>query len=164
MNTIVKKVTENGKSYWDGNGAYQKEFDALYEELVPPSGEAKTVVGELVRSISRLTYEYYNNGNQNACNFIYEEVYDEEDEDNWYEDIVDTEVSKFYQYFIDFIDRHGKIDRSTLGRIREIIRDCPTDEPSSKYYFDESNEQVYAELCDEVMYNILSGKIEDRKL
>ena len=164
MNTIVKKQTENGKSYWDGNGAYQEEFDKLYNELVPDSGEAKTVVGELVRSISRLTYEYYNNGNQNACDFIYEEVYDEEDEDNWYEDIVGAKVSKFYQYFIDFIDKYGKIDRSTLCKICEIIRDCPIDEPSSKYYFDESNKQVYTELCDEVMYNILSGQIEDREL
>ena len=59
--------TEKGKSYWNKNGAYQTEYNELYSKLVPDSGEADTIQGELIRSASRLTYDYYNNGN---CNVV----------------------------------------------------------------------------------------------
>lgn len=60
------KVTMLGKSYWNKDGAYQKEMDELYEALVPSMGEAETVHGELIRSVSRLFYDFCNNGNCNA--------------------------------------------------------------------------------------------------
>lgn len=60
------KSTKLGKSYWNNSGAYQKEYDKLYEKLVPSQGEAKTLNGELIRSASRLYYDYCNNGNCNA--------------------------------------------------------------------------------------------------
>lgn len=63
---MEKKQTPKGKSYWDGNGVYQKEYDALYERLVPVQGEANSVHGEMIRSISRLFYDFCNNGNGNA--------------------------------------------------------------------------------------------------
>jgi hypothetical protein len=68
LKTIImeKRITEEGKSYWDGNGAYQTEYDKLYEELVPSSGEADTVHGEMIRAASRLFYDYCNNGNCNV--------------------------------------------------------------------------------------------------
>ena len=54
------------KSYWDNEGQLQSEYDKLYEELVPASGKAKNLFGEVVRAVSRLGYEYLNNGNCNA--------------------------------------------------------------------------------------------------
>jgi hypothetical protein len=65
--TMEKKITESGKSYWNNNGAYQTEYDKLYEDLVPSRGEADTVHGEMIRSVSRLFYDFCNNGN---CNVI----------------------------------------------------------------------------------------------
>lgn len=67
-NTKIKlrqKYTEKGKSYLDGTGFYQKEFDELFKK-VPPEGSAKTVNIELIRSVNNLAYEYFNNGNGNA--------------------------------------------------------------------------------------------------
>ncbi len=56
---MEKQTTPIGKNYWRGNGIYQTEYDELYDKLVPSSGEAPTVHGELIRGISRLTYDYY---------------------------------------------------------------------------------------------------------
>ena len=64
---MEKLKTKHGNSYWNENGAYQKEYDELYEKLVPRSGEADTVHGEMIRAISRITYDYFNNGN---CNIV----------------------------------------------------------------------------------------------
>ncbi len=64
--TMEKKITESGKSYWNNNGAYQTEYDKLYEDLVPSRGEADTVHGEMIRSVSRLFYDFCNNGNCNV--------------------------------------------------------------------------------------------------
>jgi hypothetical protein len=63
---MEKLITEKGKSYWDDNGAYQNEYDKLNKELVPASGEADTVHGEMIRAIGRLFYDFCNNGNCNV--------------------------------------------------------------------------------------------------
>lgn len=39
-----------------------KRLDKLFTELVPLSGQAKTVEGEMVRAISRILYRYSNDG------------------------------------------------------------------------------------------------------
>lgn len=51
--------------YTDGSGQYQSEYDALWQNLVPKSGHAAILQGELVRLIGRLASEYYRNGNMN---------------------------------------------------------------------------------------------------
>lgn len=63
---MEKLITEKGKSYWDNNGAYQEQYDEIYAKLVPSSGEADTVHGEMIRAVSRLFYDYCNNGNCNV--------------------------------------------------------------------------------------------------
>lgn len=62
---MEKLTTESGKSYWNNNGVYQEQYDKLYESLVPSSGESDTVHGEMLRAVSRLFYDYCNNGNCN---------------------------------------------------------------------------------------------------
>ena len=46
--------------YWMGNGKYQKEYEELWERLVPSQGNAVTVAGELLRAVSRIYYRWYN--------------------------------------------------------------------------------------------------------
>jgi hypothetical protein len=48
--------------YWSDEGKYQKEFDALTEKLIPPSGKSTTIAGEAIRAANRLLYEYHNDG------------------------------------------------------------------------------------------------------
>ena len=49
-------------AYWNSKGEYQKEYDALWDKLVPSEGEAETIPGEVLRAISRIYYDRYNNG------------------------------------------------------------------------------------------------------
>lgn len=39
-----------------------ERIDALFEELVPASGKADTVAGEIVRAVSRIAYRWWNDG------------------------------------------------------------------------------------------------------
>jgi len=48
--------------YWNDSGKYQKEYEVLFDVLVPETGRALTVEGELLRCISRLYYDNFNNG------------------------------------------------------------------------------------------------------
>ena len=40
----------------------EEKIDELFEELVPASGKADTVAGEIVRAVSRIGYRNYNDG------------------------------------------------------------------------------------------------------
>ena len=42
----------------------QDQYNQLFSELVPPSGSAKTVGGEILRALSKLVYRYYNDGDR----------------------------------------------------------------------------------------------------
>jgi hypothetical protein len=51
--------------YHSDKGRYQQAYDRFWDELVPGSGQADTVQGELVRAIGRLASELWRNGNIN---------------------------------------------------------------------------------------------------
>lgn len=51
--------------YSKNKGRYEKEYRELWDSLVPQSGQANTIQGELVRVIGRLASECYRNGNAN---------------------------------------------------------------------------------------------------
>jgi hypothetical protein len=64
---------DTSKTYWNNNGAHQATYDRLVEAM-PMSGKCDTLAGELIRSASRLGYDFYNNGMGNntsgAVNFL----------------------------------------------------------------------------------------------
>lgn len=55
------------KSYWSKSGRHQRLYDRLYAKLVPDSGEAGSDAGELLRTVSNVYYDIYNNG---GCNLL----------------------------------------------------------------------------------------------
>ena len=142
-------TTEIGKSYWNESGLYQDTYDKLYETLVPAKGTAENLFGEVVRAASRLSYEYYNNGNINACmmkeiegdwvecsccdgNGVCEEDGEEFDcpecggEGGYYEDSEwETELNPFYGNFINLIREFFKANmpgaQSLMDDIESII-------------------------------------------
>lgn len=63
-------------TYWNHKGKFQAEYDRMVDELMPAMGACDTVAGELIRSVSRLGYDFYNNGMGNntsgAANFLRE--------------------------------------------------------------------------------------------
>jgi hypothetical protein len=52
-------------TYWENKGAYENEARELMK-LVPDSGPAKTLRGELMRAASKIYYDYHNNGFGNS--------------------------------------------------------------------------------------------------
>tara|TARA_Y200000002_G_scaffold288508_1_gene242649 strand:+ start:1644 stop:2084 length:441 start_codon:yes stop_codon:yes gene_type:complete len=60
-------------TYWHRNGTYQADYDRLLD-LMPMSGKCETVAGEMIRAVSKLGHELYNNGMGNnssgAVNFL----------------------------------------------------------------------------------------------
>ena len=51
-------------TYWTCNGKYQKEYDELWERLVPSEGKAVTKAGEVLRAVSRIYYRWFNDGDR----------------------------------------------------------------------------------------------------
>jgi hypothetical protein len=60
-------------TYWNSNGKYQSQYIEL-SKLVPYSGKCESVEGELIRSLCKVYYDYYNNkmcnNTSGACNYI----------------------------------------------------------------------------------------------
>ena len=51
-------------TYWTCNGKYQKDYDELWERLVPLEGKAVTKAGEVLRAVSRIYYRWFNDGDR----------------------------------------------------------------------------------------------------
>jgi hypothetical protein len=51
--------------YWNGEGKYQKQHSEIFNRLVPSEGKAKTKAGEILRMVSSIYYDQFNNG---GCN------------------------------------------------------------------------------------------------
>ena len=49
-------------SYANGKGKYQTEYDIMYADLVKSSGKSDTFAGEMIRAVSKLGHDFYNNG------------------------------------------------------------------------------------------------------
>ena len=63
------------KTYWNHQGKFQAQYEELFN-LVPAMGKSDTVAGEMIRAVSKLGYDFYNNGMGNntsgAANYLYE--------------------------------------------------------------------------------------------
>jgi hypothetical protein len=51
-------------AYWDGSGRLSNEYKELFAKLVPGSGPAKTIEGEVLRAASKIYYRHYNDGDE----------------------------------------------------------------------------------------------------
>ncbi|HEC86934.1 MAG TPA: hypothetical protein ENI49_03585 [Thermoplasmatales archaeon] len=100
------------KTYWESNGKYQKEYDKLYKKLVPDSGKAKTTDGELLRCMTRIYYEAYNNGWCNDKTYEIEYInsyrWDAHLDINVYEKMPFNELEKAMNIVIEFLLKDDK--------------------------------------------------------
>ena len=136
---MEKLTTLPKNSYWNETGAYQKEYNELYDKLVPAKGEAKTLHGELIRCGSRLVYEFYNNGNWNVMN---------DDGDGY------VSINGFYEEMIDFIEETIKGDY--VRRLRIFLLG------ESSCLNDEQEDKIYNDLMDNIMHFVLTT--ENKKI
>lgn len=148
-------MTELGKSYYDETGFYQKEFDKLYKESVPEEGRADYLNGELLRAISRLHHEYYNNGNCNARDYNNNFRHTWDDDDDYDEDDYEIVLNEYYGNFLELI-------KITLGNVTNLINKIIDiifiEEPS----YSDSEMNIYDSLCDKVMEYVLNNNVNQQ--
>lgn len=151
FNKLGIHITHVGKSYWYDNAAYSKEYEDLWNNLVPDIGSAETLHGELVRAFAKLNYDYFNNGNCNA-------IEEDEDEESEYQ------VSGFYARFIDLIEDtlKDKISPECVSAVCNNVRKIISRAYRSKNYFNNNNMGQYNLMGDMVMWYVLNT--EDKGL
>lgn len=128
------------QKYWNGTGKHQSVYTALSANI-PTSGSSDSLHIELLRSATNLYYEYYNNGNCNAkeeiwesnlvecdyCSGDYEECDHCSGGGEYYDDVlVDIKITPHYDLFLNFI---GKvIPSSVIEKVKIAILTGLTEE------------------------------------
>lgn len=173
---MEKLITEKGKSYWNNNGAYQKEYEELYEKLVPSSGDADSIHGEMIRAVSRLYYDFCNNGNCNVLDYEQDSCqecggcgYVDNDDEDGIEDCYwcdgqgteegDIVIDDYYQDMIDFLE-YNMDNTKSLDVLIDFLEDKSYG--YGKYTFNDKEMKIYNDLVDAVMYQILTTENEKR--
>ena len=109
----------------------EDRINALFKELVPASGPADTVAGEIIRAICRIGYRWVNDGDQlgigygkQTCNpagrylaekcsesieklvwdLMYDPIYDDS-----YDGAYDKALKKLEEGIIDYLDKHPEL-------------------------------------------------------
>lgn len=116
--------------YYDGKGRYQKECGDLWRQLVPASGQADTVQGELIRVVVKLEDECFRNGNM-----------------NW--DMGHRMLTNFLQKYL---RDTNLFDAATIGQIESDIADI-RDFGSGKKQpnFKENQEDAFDRITDRIV-------------
>ena len=91
--------TDTTQSYWDNEGKYQKMYNKAWEQLIPASGEAEDGWPEALRAISRIGYDYYNNG---FCNLWQ----GWEDLDDYGEEVMVYKMDSYYEDMVYYLRGH----------------------------------------------------------
>ena len=129
---------DTSKTYWDNEGKYQEQYSKAWEKLIPAQGEAEDGWPEALRAISRIGYDYYNNG---FCNLWHSW----DDGDGEY----DVKMDPFYEDFVDYLRYHipGDLHKGLTSFIHD-----------AKGYGNWSNQ---AGIIDRIIDHIMEGIIED---
>ena len=90
-------------TYWDNEGKYQEQYTRAWEKLIPASGEAEDGLPEALRAISRIGYDYYNNG---FCNLW--RTWDDLDEDGY--EVTEYTMDSYYEELVDYLRDHVPSD------------------------------------------------------
>jgi hypothetical protein len=133
-------------TYWNGNGKFQAAYDELVN-LMPASGKADTVAGELIRATSRIGYQFYNNGMGNnvsgALNFLREKGAIDEDT---YDTIYEYSRGRVYNGNYDGDSLQVAVERATDMTLEMITRNpVLLTMSNSEDIFDFEEEELYYE-------------------
>lgn len=139
-------------TYSSQNGKYQAEYDRL-AGLMPAMGNSNKVAGELIRCVSRLGHELYNNGMGNnssgAVNML--RAYGAIDGDT-YETIYPMTRGRIYNSGYNGDPFQIAIE-SSIDQTIKFILDNPELETKNNevdMFTYEDDEEHYCEECDEV--------------
>ena len=129
---------DTSKTYWDQEGKYQEQYSKAWEKLIPFQGEAEDGWPEALRAISRIGYDYYNNG---FCN-----LWRSWDDGDWG---YGTEMDSYYESMVEYL--HGHLPSKMYRELNDFLYDA-------KGYGNWSNK---AGVIDRIIDHIMEGIIED---
>ena len=136
---------DTSQAYWDRNGKYQEQYDRAWKQLIPASGEAKDGLPEALRAISRIGYDYYNNG---FCNLWRAD--EEYDSDGSYYDVY--RMDSYYRDMVEYLAY--EIPRDLHKELQEFLLDA-------QGYGNWSDQ---ASVIDRIIDHIMERIIEDELL
>lgn len=155
--------------YWRENGVYQEIYSNLWNKLVPSSDMAETIHGELIRCISRLYYDFCNNGNCNVVDIEMETCrecdgcgyhdmqLDEEEWENCY--YCDGECNVEGEVFItDYYDEMLSFLRQYMveSKLADELRDWIVNGYENNYSFSDEQMNKYDKVVDAIVYQCLT--------
>lgn len=88
-------------------------IDSIFHELVPSTGPADTVAGEVIRAIGKVGYRYYNDG------------------DVYYQGYGLETAAPSMQYILDFISQYG--EKEDQDKAKKLIEDQMTQYDDRRY-------------------------------
>lgn len=88
-------------------------IDSIFHELVPSTGPADTVAGEVIRAVGKVGYRYYNDG------------------DVYYQGYGLETAAPSMQYILDFISQYGEKDDQ--DKAEKLVQDQMTQYDDRKY-------------------------------
>ena len=142
--------------------AVEERISALFQELVPDSGKADSVAGEIVRAISRLAYRNSNDGDhigvgygRQTCNpaarFLAAKGDDRMEETvnaAWGiedDDIYDSRLDTLEQATLDYLERHPELreteNTEDMFDYRDDVEDVDDYEDEEDEYYREMDEE-----------------------
>ena len=149
---------DSSKTYWSNNGAHQATYDRLVEAM-PNMGACDTLAGELIRSASRLGYDFYNNGMGNntsgAVNFLREKgAIDRDTYDTIYEytrgrlyngnyngDALQVAIEHMVDMTCEFIERNPALE--TISNTEDMF----DYEEEFQYFCEECGDELDSRSC-----------------
>lgn len=158
---------------WYSGGKYQTEFNKMTKELMPDSGDSDTYIGQIITSLNRLLYDYFNNGNCNVTDYkmTQEEEWSDEEVDEDGEVIKESEkiceeegdlvITGFYQKLFDTLTG---ISPEIANLVSKIEQFCCEDWYRIKGQFEDRHIEMYNLLVDLCMEAILTSKVEDKPM
>lgn len=142
--------------------AREEKINTLFEELVPASGKAATVAGEIIRAISRIGYRNYNDGDhvgvgygRETCNpaarYLAAKCDDKvvrlirtiwgEESDSYY----DTGLAALEDGVLEYLEQHPELKETENMEDMWDYRDSDEDVDEDEYEDDEWDEEEYDE-------------------
>jgi hypothetical protein len=164
MVTIEKKQCDLTQHYWNDNGVYQDLYDSMWKSLVPASDSASTMHGELIRCISRLYYDFCNNGNGNAIDVEEDDCshcngsgfeYDSDETCEWCDGTCKEDgelfITEYYDDMLSFLEMN-----MTENQSAKDLRKWMLSEFTLRYSFIDEQMNVYDKVVDAIMYQCLT--------
>ena len=136
---------DTSQAYWDNEGKYQEQYNRAWKQLIPSEGEAKDGLPEALRAISRIGYDYYNNG---FCNLWQ----GQEDIDEYGDEVVEYTMDSYYKDMVEYLAY--EIPRDLHKELQEFLLDA-------QGYGNWSNQ---ASIIDRIIDHIMERIIEDELL